>query len=448
MTSLTLPPIHALAQARRQGWRAADTLEKILQAAKEPSALAAMTRLYEETARRAAQHSDEGHAAGLPAGVLSGAMVTIKDLYDVQGEVTLGGTVAMASQAPASQDAPAVARLRAAGAVVWGKTNMTELAFSGIGINPHYGTPINPADCQVPRIPGGSSSGAAVSVALGLAQAALGSDTGGSIRIPAAWCGVVGFKSSKYRVPTEGALSLSHSLDTVCAMTRDVTDARLVDGVLSGQCLPRRPRSLRSLRLAVPQNLVLDGMDATVARAYARALQRLAQGGAELVEVHWPEWGEIADIHAPAGFSAIECWATHRHVLAERMDQLDPRVAGRLRLGVDVSAADYLRMTQRRAQWIARVQARMVGFDAWLAPTVPVVAPELAPLLADDEAFMVANRLSLRNTFVGNFMDGCAISLPMHTEGELPSGLMLTALGGEDAALLDAAEAVAAVLDH
>ncbi len=446
MTSTTLPSIHTLAQARLQGWRAADALERVLQAAKEPPAQAAMTRLYEEAARRAARHSDEGHAAGLPGGVLSGALLTIKDLYDVQGEVTMAGTRAMASQSPATQDAPAVARLRAAGAVIWGKTNMTELAFSGIGINPHYGTPINPADRQVSRIPGGSSSGAAVSVALGLAQAALGSDTGGSIRIPAAWCGVVGFKSSQYRVPTQGALALSFSLDTVCAMTRSVMDARLVDGVLSGQCLPRRPRGLRSLRLAVPQNLVLDGLDATVARAYERALRRLAQGGAELVEVNWPEWGEIADIHAPAGFSAIECWATHRHVLAERMEQLDPRVAGRLRLGVDVSAADYLRMTQRRAQWIVRVQSRMLGFDAWIAPTVPVVAPELAPLLANDEAFMAANRLSLRNTFVGNFMDGCSISVPMHIQGELPSGLMLTAPGGEDAALLDAAEAIAAAL--
>ncbi|MDI9329971.1 MAG: amidase [Alphaproteobacteria bacterium] len=446
MNSQALPAIEDLSLARIQGWRSQDALNQALDISRKPMAQGMVTRWYESSARQAARHSDQAFEQGLPSGPLSGVLVTIKDLYDVAGEVTLAGTRAFGQQPVATQDAPAVARLRQAGAVIWGKTNMTELAFSGIGINPHYGTPVNPADPHVARIPGGSSSGAAVSVALGLAQVGLGSDTGGSIRIPAAWCGVVGFKSSQHRVPITGATSLSHSLDTVCAMTRSVADARRVDGVLSGRCLPTRLRGGRQLRLAVPQNLVLDALDPTVARAYERALKRLIAAGAELVEVVWPEFNEIADIHAPAGFSAIECWSTHRHVLADRIEQLDPRVAGRLKLGIDVSAADYLRMCARRQDWIRRVNALSSGFDAWIAPTVPVVAPELSPLLASDDAFMATNRLSLRNTFVGNFMDGCSISLPMHQEGELPTGLMLTSICGQDADLLDVAQAVEALL--
>ena len=446
MKTTRLPLIEDLPNARQHGWRASQQLQWSLAQATSPAAHAVFTRTYPDAAQVAAQFSDDCHDQAVPTGPLSGVLVTVKDLYDVQGEVTLAGTRAFAEQAPARHDALVVTRLRAAGAVIWGKTNMTELAFSGIGINPHYGTPRNPADPQSQRIPGGSSSGAAVSVALGLAQVGLGSDTGGSIRIPAAWCGVVGFKSSQYRVPIQGAVTLSHTLDTVCAMTLSVADARTVDGVLSGQLLSRRPRSIRSLRLAVPQNLVLDGLDAAVTRAYQRVLKRLTDAGAELVEVSWPEWSEIADIHAPAGFSAIECWAAHRHILSDRLDQLDPRVAGRLRLGIEVSAADYLRMCARRADWIARVQGRMAGFDAWLAPTVAVVAPELGPLLEHDDVFMAANRLSLRNTFVGNFMDGCSISLPMHLPGELPSGLMLTACRGQDGPLLDVAETVEALL--
>jgi len=339
-----------------------------------------------------------------------------------------------------------VARLRAAGAAIVGRTNMSEFAFSGVGINPHHGTPANPADASVARIPGGSSSGAAVSVALGLSVAGLGSDTAGSIRVPAALCGLVGFKSTQARVPLEGAFPLSPTLDTVCAMARCVEDCLVVDGVLAGAPLAVARRPLEGLRLALPQTLVLDALEPAVARAHERALQRLSAAGARLVELPLSELAEIAQINAPGGLSPVEAWATHREAMRTRRERFDPRVAARIALGEGVSAADYLRILQRRRDWIARVEQRLEGFDAWVCPTVPIVAPPTAALLASDEAFFKANGLLLRNTLPVNFLDGCAFSLPCHAEGELPVGLMLAAPRGADAHLAGVALAVEAAL--
>jgi aspartyl-tRNA(Asn)/glutamyl-tRNA(Gln) amidotransferase subunit A len=323
---------------------------------------------------------------------------------------------------------------------------MTEFAFSGVGINPHHGTPVNPADDGVPRIPGGSSSGAAVSVALGLAVAGLGSDTGGSIRVPAALCGLVGFKPTQARVPLDGAFPLSQTLDTVCAMTRCVDDSLLVDGVLAGAPLPVARRPLAGRRLAVPQTLVLDGLEPAVAQAFARALSAMSAAGALLVE--WPlaELGEIAQLNAPGGFSAVEAWAVHRDAMTTQRERFDHRVAARIAPGETVSAADYIRMQQRRRDWIRRTSAAVQGFDALVCPTVPIVAPPIAELLASDAAFFKANGLLLRNTFAINFLDGCAFSLPCQRAGELPIGLMLAAPGGHDAGLASVALAVEATL--
>ncbi len=347
---------------------------------------------------------------------------------------------------PAAADAPAVARLRAAGAAIVGRTNMSEFAFSGVGWNPHHGTPRNPADENVARIPGGSSSGAAVSVALGLAVAGLGSDTGGSIRIPAALCGLVGFKGTQRRTPLEGAFPLSPTLDTVCAMARTVADCLLVDGVLAGAPLEVRPRAAAGLRLALPRMLMLDALEPPVAAAFERALATLAQAGVRIVELPLAELGEIAQINAPGGFSAVEAWATHREVMTTQRDAFDPRVAARIALGEGVSAADYLRMHARRHDWIARIEARLEGFDAIVAPTVPIVAPPIEAIATSDEAFFRTNGLLLRNTFVVNFLDGCAFTLPCHAAGELPVGLMLAATGGRDAALAEVALAVEVAL--
>jgi aspartyl-tRNA(Asn)/glutamyl-tRNA(Gln) amidotransferase subunit A len=279
-------------------------------------------------------------------------------------------------------------------------------------------------------------------VALGLAVAGLGSDTGGSIRIPAALTGLVGFKSTQRRTPLDGAFPLSPTLDTVCSMSRCVADCLWVDAVLAGAPLAVRTREPGGMKLALPHTLMLDALEPTVAAAFERAVATLAKAGARIVALPLAELAEIAQINAPGGFSAVEAWATHREAMATRRAAFDPRVAARIALGEGVSAADYIQMQQRRRHWIARVERRLVGFDALLAPTVPIVAPPIADIAADDEAFFRVNALLLRNTFPINFLDGCAFTLPCHAPGELPVGLMLAAPGGQDGELAALALAV------
>ncbi|MBX3599348.1 MAG: amidase [Rubrivivax sp.] len=429
------------ASLRAPGAHAALT-EQVLQAAAAPAAAQVFTTLLPEQARAAARAADEALAAGRALPPLAGLPVSVKDLYDLAGRTTMAGSLLRAGAPPATQDAAAVARLRAAGAAIVGLTNMSEFAFSGVGINPHHGTPRNPADAAVARVPGGSSSGAAVSVALGLAVAGLGSDTGGSIRIPAALCGLVGFKSTQRRTPLAGAFPLSFTLDTVCAMARSVADCLLVDGVLAGAPLAPPARGAAGLRLALPQTLVLDALEPAVAAAFERGLRALSAAGARIVEIPLAELAEIAQINAPGGLSPIEAWAVHREAMATQRARFDPRVAARIAQGEGVSAADYIVLLQRRQDWIARVTARLQGFDAMLCPSVPIVAPPIADLVADDAAFFRANGLLLRNTFTTNFLDGCAFSLPCQAAGELPVGLMLAAPGGHDEALAGVALAV------
>ena len=423
-----------------------ENVQRVLQAAREPSARHVFTRLYDDAALSAARAIDQQRQRGEPLGPLAGLPVSVKDLYDVAGETTRSGAIVCEGEPVAQVDAPAVARLRQAGAIVVGKTAMSEFAFSGIGINPHDGTPRNPADASVARIPGGSSSGAAVSVALGLCAAGLGSDTGGSIRIPAALCGLVGFKNTQSRVPTEGAMPLSRTLDTVCAMTRSVRQAIVVDGVLSGQTLAVTPKPLSACRFLIPETVMFDDIEASVVQAFERSVQTLSRLGATVVRAPAAWVAEVASLNAPGGLSPIEGWAEHRHRIADRLDRLDPRVAARMVLGRDVSAADYLQLLRNRQAWRLRVERELQGFDALLCPTTPLVAPAMEPLITNDDAFFAANRLLLRNTFVINFLDGCSISLPCHQAGELPVGLMLSAAGGQDASLLGTALSVETAL--
>lgn len=444
MTAATLTQIHARL-ARGETTREA-LVSQALQAAESAPAAHVFTRLYPQAALAAARHADAAQAAGIALHPLAGLPVSIKDLYDVAGETTLAGSRVCEGEPAASGDAPAVARLRAAGAAVLGKTNMTEFAFSGVGINPHLGTPRNPTDTTLARIPGGSSSGAAVSVALGLCVAALGSDTGGSIRIPAALCGLVGFKSTQSRVPRSGAMELSRTLDTVCAMTRSVEDCLTVDGVLSGAPLAVRHRPLKGLRLALPQTVLLDSMEPAVAQAFERAVSRLSAQGAEVVALPLSELAEIPTLNAPGGFSAVEGYAVHHERLARQSTAFDPRVAARLATGAAVTAQQYLALHDRRRDWITRVEAQLQGFDALVCPTVPLLAPALQPLVDSDEAFFKANGLLLRNTFAINYLDGCAFSLPCQAPGELPVGLMLSSVAGDDARLAAVALAVQAAL--
>lgn len=416
-------------------------LEASLAAADGPLARHAFIRRFDAQARAVAAGVDAAHAAGAPLPPLAGLSVSIKDLFDIAGTPTTGGSTVLASSSPAGADCPAVSRLRAGGAAFVGHTNLSEFAFSGVGLNPHHGTPANAATAIIdptPRVPGGSTSGGAVSVACGAAWAALGSDTGGSIRIPAALQGLVGFKSTQRLTPLAGSIPLSTTLDTVCAITLSVRDAVLAHELLSARSAHLEGRPLERMRFAVPTTLLLDSLEPAVAGAFERSLAALRDGGAVVQDIELPELAELASLNSQGGFSAAESWAWHRAMLARDGDRYDPRVAVRIQRGQHISAADYIDLVHARHDWIRRVETRLRGFDAALSPTVPMVAPEMAPLLGDDQAFFDVNGKLLRNTSPMNFLDGCALSLPCHESGALPVGLMVWAPAMHDDLVLEA----------
>lgn len=428
---------------------ALEHLERCAAEAASPACASTFLSLDLAGARQAATQQDGLAARGAPATPLGGLAISVKDLFDIRGEVTTAASRVLTGRPVASDDSPAVARLRRAGAALIGRTNMSEFAFSGVGINPHHGTPHNPATAALdprPRIPGGSTSGGAVSVATGAAWAALGSDTGGSLRIPAALNGLVGFKCTARLVPTAGTIPLSTTLDTVGAITRSVRDAALMHSILSDRPVTLADKPASVLRLAVPRTLLLDGLEPAVAGAFERALSTLRRSGAVVDEIDLPELSELASINATGGFSPAEAWAWHRRLLAEHGDMYDPRVAARIRRGEGMSAADYIDLMQARRDWIARVERRLQHHDAMLSPTVPIVAPLLEPLLSSDEAFFSTNATLLRNPAAINMLDGCALSLPCHTPGDWPVGLMIWSHALRDAAVLDAAQAIEAAL--
>ena len=435
-------------QTTRERLRAGSTsapaeLEKCIAVAQSPACGQVFLRTRFDAAR--AEAVDPARA-GRP---LAGLAVSIKDLFDAAGETTSAGSTVLADAAPAVQDSPAVARLRKAGGIVLGRTNMTEFAFSGVGVNPHHGTPVNASDPTVPRIPGGSSSGAAVSVATGAAFVGLGSDTGGSIRIPAALNGIVGFKSTAGLVPLEGALPLSSTLDTICAMTRSVRDAIVAHEVLAARTVTRSNAPLSSYRLAVAKTLMLDGLDPTVARAFERSVQALRDAGAKVTEIELAQIKDLGAIQAAGGFSAAESYAWHRKLLDRDAERYDPRVRVRVEKGAAMKAWEYLDLFVARREWMARVDQALRGYDAVLSPTVPIVAPpiaQVAPGKERDDEFMRVNALLLRNTSVVNMLDGCAISIPCQVAGELPAGLMLWHGAMHDDAILNIAQQVEAAL--
>ena len=436
--SLT-PDIHSTRKAIQAGRsRPSDILEQARAVAQSDACRHVFMPSQQET-----NFSPTNPDSNLP---LAGITVSTKDLFDIAGQTTTAGSTVLAQAPAASTDSAAVARLRAAGAVFTGRTNMVEFAFSGVGINPHYGTPVNPVDARVERIPGGSSSGAAVSVATGAALIGLGSDTGGSIRIPAALCGIVGFKSTARLVPTTGALPLSTSLDTVCALTQSVRDAITVHEVLAARSVTLADKPLSSCRFGVARTLMQDSLDASCATAFERALKTLRLAGAQIEDLALLEINELPAMNATGGLSAAESYAWHRKLIAEHVAEYDPRVALRILRGASISAADYIDLVAARREWISRMQTQLAGFDAVLSPTVPIVAPPIASVLTDDTEFFRVNGLLLRNTAVVNMLDGCGISLPCQQSGELPVGLMLWHAALHDDALLDAALQVEAAL--
>ncbi len=390
-----------------------------------------------EGAREAARAMDALRHDRREPSPYAGIPVSIKDLFDVQGQVTRAGSRAL-DGAPAERDATTVSRLRKAGFVFVGRTNMTEFAFSGLGINSHYGTPASPWDRPARRIPGGSSSGAAVSVTDGMAYGGLGTDTGGSCRIPAALCGITGWKPTQARVPGDGVVPLSPTLDTVGVLARSVGCCAILDGIISaGE--PREPEPLeRPPRLAVVRNFVFEDADEAVGAAFERAWGRLESAGAELVDLEVPELDWVPEMNAGGGFAAAESFAWHADLIAEKAELYDPLVLPRIQRGEQQSERDLSILRERRAELIAGVARRLDGFDAFICPTVPRVAPPI-DTLEDAGSYRHTNMLMLRNPTVVNMLDGCSISVPMHDEGEPPNGLMVSGLAGEDAAILRAA---------
>jgi aspartyl-tRNA(Asn)/glutamyl-tRNA(Gln) amidotransferase subunit A len=393
-----------------------------------------------------AEAVDARRARGAPLPALAGIPISIKDLFDIAGQVTRAGSIVLSDREPAAVDAVSVARLRAAGLVLVGRTNMTEFAFSGLGLNPHYGTPLNPWQRAEQRIPGGSSSGAAISVADEMAHAALGTDTGGSCRIPAAFTGLVGYKPTARRVPRQGTIPLSPSLDSIGPIARSVACCAQLDALLADEPPPDLAGcSLPGKHFALPRTFVLADMDRHVAADFEHALSRLSAAGARVTEIDVPEFAEIPAIHAHGTIATAESFAWHRSLLATRAADYDPRIRTRIQIGAGQTEADFRALLAARRSFIARVERRIAEYDALLMPTVPVVAPRLAELTADD-AYVRINALVLRNSTVVNFLDGCAISIPIQGIGQPPVGLTLACRAGLDHRLFRCAMAAEAAL--
>ncbi len=405
------------------------------------------TEVYHDQARAAADATDLQRRAGFVASPLAGIPVSVKDLFDIAGRRTRAGSVVLDDAPPATRDARIVARLRRAGAIIVGKTNMTEFAYSGLGINPHYGTPRAPYDRTTGRIPGGSSSGAAVSVSDGMAAVGIGTDTGGSVRIPSAFCGLTGFKPTAHRVPLEGAYPLSFTLDSIGPLAHSVACCATVDAIMAGVApAPLVPRAPRGLRLLAPSNHVRDALDDTVATAFEAALGAMRAAGAVIDEVRFAAFDRLPAVQGKLNITAAEAYWWHRTMLAAHEARYDVEIARRLHGGAAITAAEYIDLLRARTGYIEAFTNESDGYDALLWPTVAVVPPPVAPLVADAAMYARVNALVLRNTSAVNVLDGCALSLPLAAAGGAPVGLMVVGLQGEDATLLRIGAGLEAVL--
>lgn len=430
-------------------------VETCLERIKDPTGegKATFTKVHEQKALSAADAMDKLRSNDLAPSAFAGIPISVKDLFDLAGDVTTAGSKVLSDAPAANRDAEAIARLKRAGFVVIGRSNMTEFAFSGLGINPHYGTPRTPWDRKTSRIPGGSSSGAAVSVADQMAYGGIGTDTGGSCRIPAAFCGIVGFKPTVGTIPADNILPLSTTLDSAGPLANSVSCCDILYRIMAGAdplslSVERNDKasSVKGLRIAVPQTLVFENIDETVAQDFEAALQKLANAGAIIFETPMAAFGRIGEMNSRGALPAIEGYAWHRKLLAEKSDDYDPRVSARLANGAKVTAADYISLLEARAAFVAEATEEIASYDVLAMPTVPIVAPAIDDL-AEDEPYGRINLLALRNPTTINLMDGCAISLPMHQEGSAPTGLMLTKGRGMDRQLLNVSRMIETVLN-
>src|SRR3954452_1836440 len=449
MTMPDMPTLASLAADLDAGRTTARTLvDACLEKIADPQGEGARAFIHvdSEAAIEAAEAMDRLREVNAAPSPFAGIPISIKDLFDIKGQVTRAGSRALDDSPPAVADAPVVARLRRAGFVVIGRTNMTEFAYSGIGINPHYGTPKGAWQRSVGHVPGGSSSGAAVSIVDEMAYGALGTDTGGSCRIPAAFNGIVGYKPTQRRVPLDGGVPLSFSLDSFGPLARSVACCAVLDAVLADEPVaPLKPRPVKGMRLAVPTTIALDDLDAAVAATFERALKSLADHGAIIERIEMAEFHDIGPMNAKGGFAASESFAWHRYLITAKGDVYDPRVSVRIMRGEAQSAADYIDLLHERRSLIARVNARIAPYDALVLPTTANTPPKISDL-ADDKAFTRENLRALRNCTLINMIDGCAISLPAHREGEIPVGLMLAGAGGSDRRIFELAAGMEAVI--
>jgi aspartyl-tRNA(Asn)/glutamyl-tRNA(Gln) amidotransferase subunit A len=408
----------------------------------------AFIKIYADSARAEADFSDRLRHAGVRRSPVDGLPVSVKDLFDVAGDVTRAGSKILENALPAKADAAAVARLRAAGAVLLGRTNMVEFAFGGVGLNPHYGTPKNPYDRATGRVPGGSTSGGAVAQADGMCVMALGSDTRGSIRQPAALCGVTGFKPTARRVPREGAFPLSFTLDSIGPLANSVACCAVYDAILAGEpaaALPEIPA--KGLRLLLPRSSALDDLDAYVTRTFVSTLSRLTRAGAVITEVKVPAFDRQNEYFKGGGYAGAEAYHVHKPYLA-RLAEYDPRVGKRVLLGKDFSASDYIALGELREAFIREVEALAAPYDAIVMPTTPCMAPTIAETEASDDEYFRWNFRIMRNTGLVNFLDGCAATLPCHARGAPPVGLMVCGTAMSDRRTLAVAVAVEQALSR
>ncbi|MDH0616277.1 MULTISPECIES: amidase [unclassified Agrobacterium] len=419
--------------------------EETLDAIRGEEDQAIFVGLTEERAMAEAEAASKRIRDGRSCGALDGIPVAWKDLFDLEGMVTTAGSTVLSDDAPASRDADVVTALKQAGMICVGRTNMSEFAFSGLGINPHFDTPRNPVSRDGHRLPGGSSSGAGVVVAAGLVPVAIGTDTGGSVRIPAAFNGVVGYKASRGRYSMRGVYPLAKSLDSLGPLTRTVQDAVWVDAAMRGRAaadLARKP--LAGLSLVVPETVFFDGIEEGVAAAFEQAVERLSHAGASVRRQAFPIFSQLFDLIREKGaLVTAEAFALHKARL-EGVDaaRMDPRVVARTRLGANISMPDYIGIVEARERMTAAFMG-MIGKDELLvSPTLPHVAAKVAPLIDDDEAFFAMNAKTLRNTQIGNFFDLCGVSISCGTgEAGMPVGLLLSGLHGTDDHVLGVAMA-------
>ncbi len=453
---LSFPTLASLARGLADGTTTSrklveDCLARIH--APEGEGARAFVSVTAEQALKAADAMDLLRQAGAAPSPFAGIPLAIKDLFDVRGEVTTAGSKVLANQPPAQSDAVAAARLRAAGFIFIGRANMTEFAYSGLGMNPHYGTPRSPyervaGEPEQGRVSGGSTSGGAVAVTDGMAHGALGTDTGGSCRIPAAFCGIVGFKPTARRVPAQGALPLSTTLDSIGPLARSVQCCATLDAILADERPEEvKPLAVTGLRLGILSTIALDDLAPEVAHQFKKTVEALEDAGAIVSRIEIPALLDIATMNAKGGFSAAESFAWHRALIETQAQAYDPRVLVRMSRGQEQSAADYINLLPQRCAIIAGFEAAVAGLDAVIFPTVAILPPRISDLGTEmradgDAAYTAANLLALRNATLINTVDGCAISLPIGPADGPPVGLTIAGPAGRDHHILAVAAGI------